>query len=40
VSDRVAFLFDGAIAEEGPAEQVINHPTNERTREFLSDAAE
>jgi polar amino acid transport system ATP-binding protein len=40
VSDRVAFLFDGAIAEEGPAEQVINHPANERTREFLSDAAD
>ena len=40
VSDRVAFLFDGRIAEEGPAEQVINHPQNERTRTFLNSAAD
>ena len=40
VSDRVAFLFDGRIAEEGPAEQVIEHPREERTRAFLSSAAD
>lgn len=40
VSDRVAFLFDGRIAEEGPADQVINHPREERTQAFLSSAAD
>ena len=40
VSDRVAFLFDGRSAEEGPADQVIDHPQNERTRVFLSSAAD
>ena len=40
VSDRVAFLFDGRIAEEGPAEQVINRPQDERTRTFLNSAAD
>ncbi len=38
VSDRIAFLFDGEIAEEGPAEQVIDHPQDDRTRAFLSQA--
>lgn len=36
VSDRVIFMSDGVIAEEGTPEQVICHPQNERTREFLS----
>ena len=40
VSDRVAFLFDGQFAEVGPAEQVICHPADERTRAFLSNAAD
>lgn len=40
VSDRVAFLFDGRIVEEGPAAQVIDHPREERTRTFLSSAAD
>ena len=38
VSDRIAFLFDGEIAEEGPASQVIDHPQDPRTRRFLSQA--
>ncbi len=38
VSDRIAFLFDGEIAEEGPAEQVIDDPQDPRTRRFLSQA--
>lgn len=38
VSDRIAFLFEGEIAEEGPAEQVIDHPQDERTKAFLSQA--
>ncbi|MEW4225302.1 amino acid ABC transporter ATP-binding protein [Rossellomorea marisflavi] len=35
VSDRVVFMDKGVIAEEGPPEQVFNHPKQERTREFL-----
>lgn len=35
-SDRIAFLFDGYIVEEGPADQIIDHPQDERTRAFLS----
>lgn len=38
VSDRIAFLFDGEIAEEGAAEQVIDHPQDVRTQRFLSHA--
>lgn len=38
VSDRIAFLFDGTIAEEGPAKQVIDHPQDPRTQRFLSQA--
>lgn len=36
VSDRVLFIDGGIIAEEGTPDQVFNHPTNERTKEFLS----
>ncbi|MCM2589819.1 amino acid ABC transporter ATP-binding protein [Rossellomorea marisflavi] len=35
VSDRVVFMDKGVIAEEGPPEQIFNHPKQERTREFL-----
>lgn len=38
VSDRVAFLFDGQIVEEGDAAQVLGSPTDERTMSFLADA--
>jgi polar amino acid transport system ATP-binding protein len=34
-ADRVCFVCDGRIAEEGPAEQVFTAPSNERTRAFL-----
>lgn len=37
-SDRICLLLDGEIAEDGPAEQIINSPLNPRTREFLSSA--
>ena len=36
VSDRVVFMDGGRIVEEGLAEQVIDHPREQRTREFLS----
>ncbi|MCW2947365.1 MAG: binding-protein-dependent transporter [Actinoallomurus sp.] len=36
VADRVIFMDDGVIVEEGPAAEVIGDPSNERTRTFLS----
>ncbi|TAH63755.1 MAG: amino acid ABC transporter ATP-binding protein [Gottschalkiaceae bacterium] len=35
VSDRVVFMDNGVIAEEGTPEQIFNNPTQERTKEFL-----
>ncbi|MDY2778142.1 MAG: amino acid ABC transporter ATP-binding protein [Collinsella sp.] len=35
VADRVIFMDGGVIVEEGPADQVMGSPRNERTREFL-----
>jgi polar amino acid transport system ATP-binding protein len=35
VADRVVFMDDGMIVEQGPAEQVIGDPREERTRVFL-----
>lgn len=35
VSDRIVFMDKGVIAEEGPPNQIFNHPLQERTREFL-----
>ena len=35
VSDKVIFMSDGIIIEEGRPEDVIDHPSNERTVKFL-----
>lgn len=35
VSTRVIFMDQGVIAEEGTPEQIFQHPTQERTKEFL-----
>ncbi|MDZ5034497.1 amino acid ABC transporter ATP-binding protein, partial [Clostridium perfringens] len=35
VSDRVVFMNNGVIEEEGTPEKIFNNPTKERTREFL-----
>ena len=35
VSDRVIFMNDGMVVEEGRPEDVIDHPKNERTKAFL-----
>lgn len=35
VADRVVFMDKGVIEEEGTPEQIFNHPTRERTKEFL-----
>lgn len=36
VADKIIFMADGVIAEEGIPEQVINNPQNPRTQAFLS----
>ncbi|MDR0450956.1 MAG: amino acid ABC transporter ATP-binding protein [Treponema sp.] len=36
VADRVIFLDNGALVEEGPPEEFFEHPKNERTIAFLS----
>ena len=35
VSDRVIFVDEGLIVEEGPAKEFFAHPSKERTKEFL-----
>lgn len=35
VADRIIFMDDGVIAEDGTPEEVIDNPKNERTKEFL-----
>ena len=35
VSDKVLFMVDGCIEEEGTSEQIFDHPKNERTKTFL-----
>ncbi len=35
VSDRVIFMADGYIVEQGPPEEVLDHPQNPRTQAFL-----
>ena len=36
VSNRIIFMEDGYIVEEGNAQELINNPKNIRTREFIS----
>ena len=36
VADQVIFMDGGIIVEQGDARQVIEHPREERTRQFLS----
>lgn len=36
VSDRVVFMDEGVIVEEGTPEEVIDHPKSERVQAFLS----
>lgn len=35
VADRVVFMADGMILEEGPPKQLFEHPTNEKAVSFL-----
>ena len=36
VADRVLFMADGIIAEEGTPEEIFTNPKAERTRNFLN----
>ncbi len=40
VADRVIFLHDGIIVEEGSPEQIIDNPTHDRLRGFLNQIVE
>jgi len=35
VSDRVVFMDQGVIEEQGTPDALFNHPVSERTKEFL-----
>lgn len=36
VSDRIIFMSDGVILEDGTPQEVLDNPKNQRTKEFLS----
>lgn len=36
VADRIIFMDEGSIIEEGTAEEIFNSPKNKRTKDFLS----
>jgi polar amino acid transport system ATP-binding protein len=36
VADRVFFIAEGKMLEQGRPEEIFDHPTNERLKEFLS----
>ena len=40
VADRILFMDGGVVVEEGPARQLIDHPQEERTKQFLAHYAE
>ena len=39
VADRVVFMDSGVIVEEGAPAQILKNPSEERTKEFLSQVA-
>lgn len=39
VSDKIIFMDQGVIAEQGTPEEVIDHPKNERVKTFLANVA-
>ena len=40
VADRIMFMDGGVVVEEGPAKRLIEHPQEERTKQFLSHYGE
>ncbi len=39
VADRIVFMAEGRVVEEGAPEDILNHPREERTRKFLRHLA-
>jgi polar amino acid transport system ATP-binding protein len=37
VANRVVFMADGQIVEEGPPKEIFSNPREERTKRFLAD---
>lgn len=35
ISDRILFIADGVIAEQGRPDEILDHPQNEKTQKFL-----
>jgi polar amino acid transport system ATP-binding protein len=35
IADRICFLYEGLILEQGPPEQIFGSPREERTQAFL-----
>jgi len=40
IADRVCFLDEGVILEEGPPEQIFSAPREPRTQQFLARIVE
>ena len=40
VADRVIFMADGVVVEEGSPQQMFSAPKNDRTRQFLQSILE
>ena len=40
VADRILFMDGGVVVEEGPAKELIDHPKEERTKQFLAHYSE
>lgn len=40
VSDQLIFMDEGVIVEQGDPRQVIDHPQEERTKQFLTRYAQ
>ncbi|MBR4309218.1 MAG: amino acid ABC transporter ATP-binding protein [Oscillospiraceae bacterium] len=38
VSDKIMFMYEGRVEEEGTPEQLFNNPRSEKTRQFLCPA--
>lgn len=36
VADHIIFMDNGVIVEQGPPKEILNHPKEERTKQFLS----
>ncbi len=40
IADRIVFMADGSVLEEGTSQQIFTAPTNERTKQFLQSILE